>query len=626
MNTLVIVLIAAVCLLAGYVFYGRWLAKKWGIDPKAKTPAYTHEDGEDYVPTDGWTVFAHQFSSIAGAGPVTGAIQAAAFGWLPVLLWILLGGIFFGAVTDFGALYASVKNEGKSMGMLIEQYIGKTGRKLFLLFCWLFTLIVTAAFADMVSGTFNGFVTDAATGEITKSTVNGAAGSISIMFIAFAVVFGLIQKKMKFTGWKEVVLGLVCMVACFVLGISFPIVATRETWNYVTFAYIFFAAILPMWLLMQPRDFMTTFMFIFMIAAAAIGLLVAHPTMNLPVYTGFHNEKLGDMFPILFVTVACGAVSGFHSLVSSGTSSKTISNEKDMLKVGYGAMILESLLAVLALCVAGAAASADGTAATGTPFQIFSAGVAGFLEMFGIPVHIAQCIMTMCVSALALSTLDSVARIGRMSFQELFSVDDMEHAEGWRKLFCNKYFATVITLVFGYILTKVGYTNIWPLFGSANQLLSALVLITLCVFLKVTGRTNRTLFPPLIIMLCVTFTALVERFIALVKAYQAGTAVFMVEGLQLIIAILLIILGLTIVLHSGKRFVGKETKSLRFKPRKSLLIYADSSLAFFMLNYHEYHPAASTSTVPVQKSIAIVTILKFLSWPVQSLLSGPNCK
>lgn len=559
MNTLVIVLIAAVCLLAGYVFYGRWLAKKWGIDPKAKTPAYTHEDGEDYVPTDGWTVFAHQFSSIAGAGPVTGAIQAAAFGWLPVLLWILLGGIFFGAVTDFGALYASVKNEGKSMGMLIEQYIGKTGRKLFLLFCWLFTLIVTAAFADMVSGTFNGFVTDTATGEITKSTVNGAAGSISIMFIAFAVVFGLIQKKMKFTGWKEVVLGLVCMVACFVLGISFPIVATRETWNYVTFAYIFFAAILPMWLLMQPRDFMTTFMFIFMIAAAAIGLLVAHPTMNLPVYTGFHNEKLGDMFPILFVTVACGAVSGFHSLVSSGTSSKTISNEKDMLKVGYGAMILESLLAVLALCVAGAA-SADGTAATGTPFQIFSAGVAGFLEMFGIPVHIAQCIMTMCVSALALSTLDSVARIGRMSFQELFSVDDMEHAEGWRKLFCNKYFATVITLVFGYILTKVGYTNIWPLFGSANQLLSALVLITLCVFLKVTGRTNKTLFPPLIIMLCVTFTALVERFIALVKAYQAGTAVFMVEGLQLIIAVLLIILGLTIVLHSGKRLVSKETK------------------------------------------------------------------
>ena len=561
MNTLVIVLIAAVCLLAGYVFYGRWLANKWGIDPKTKTPAYTKEDGEDYVPTDGWTVFAHQFSSIAGAGPVTGAIQAAAFGWLPVLLWILLGGVFFGAVTDFGALYASVKNEGKSIGMLIEKYIGKTGRKLFLLFCWLFTLIVTAAFADMVAGTFNGYVTDTATGAVTASTVNGAAGSISLMFILFAVIFGLIQKKAKLTGWKEVVLGLVCMVACFVLGIRFPIIATRDTWNYITFIYIFFAAVMPMWLLMQPRDFMTTFMFIGMIAGAAIGLIVAHPTMNLPVYTGFHNDKLGNLFPILFVTVACGAVSGFHSLVSSGTSSKTISNEKDMLKVGYGAMILESLLAVLALCVAGAAASADGTAATGTPFQIFSSGVAGFLEMFGIPVHIASCIMTMCVSALALSTLDSVARIGRMSFQELFSVDDMDHAEGWRKVLCNKYFATVITLVFGYILTKIGYSNIWPLFGSANQLLSALVLITLCVFLKVTGRQNKTLFPPLIVMLCVTFTALVERFIALVQAYVNGSATFMVEGLQLIIAVLLMILGATIVLHSGKRLFTSKAKS-----------------------------------------------------------------
>ena len=232
-----------------------------------------------------------------------------------------------------------------------------------------------------------------------------------------------------------------------------------------------------------------------------------------------------------------------------------------MLKVGYGAMILESLLAVLALCVAGAAASADGTSASGTPFQIFSSGVAGFLEMFGIPVHIASCIMTMCVSALALSTLDSVARIGRMSFQELFSVDDMEHAEGWRKVLCNKYFATVITLVFGYILTKIGYSNIWPLFGSANQLLSALVLITLCVFLKVTGRQNKTLFPPLIIMLCITFTALVERFVALVQAYVNGSATFMVEGLQLIIAVLLMILGATIVLHSGKRLFTSKAKS-----------------------------------------------------------------
>lgn len=575
MNTLVIVLIAAVVLFGAYVFYGRWLANKWGIDPKAKTPAVEFNDGKDFVPTNGWTVFSHQFSSIAGAGPVTGAIQAAAFGWLPVLLWVLIGGVFFGAVTDFGALYASVKSKGKSMGMLIEKYIGKTGRKLFLIFSWIFCCIVVAAFADMVAGTFNAYtVTDAGVTELAAAaTTNGAAGMISIMFMVFAVVLGLIQKKFNLTGWKEAVVGIVCIVASFAIGMNCPLIFGKAAWSYITFVYIFFAAVLPMWLLKQPRDYMTTFMFICMIAGAVVGLVVAHPTMNLPVFTGFTNEKLGTMFPILFVTVACGAVSGFHSLVSSGTSSKTIENEKDMPKVGYGAMVLESLLAVLALCVAGAAAAADGTPAAGTPFQVFSSGVAGFFEMFGVPVYVATAFMTMCVSALALTSLDAVARIGRMSFQELFSVDDMEHAEGWRKLFCNVYFSTVITLAFGFLLTKIGYANIWPLFGSANQLLSALVLITLCVFLKVTGRSNKMIFPPLIIMLCVTFTALVQRFLAMVKAISAAAstaipagettwgAVFIANGLQLILAVLLIVLGLTIVIHSFKSYAKSERNS-----------------------------------------------------------------
>ena len=574
MNTLVIVLIAAVILFGAYVVYGRWLANKWGIDPKAETPAVKYNDGKDFVPTNGWTVFSHQFSSIAGAGPVTGAIQAAAFGWLPVLLWILIGGVFFGAVTDFGALYASVKNEGKSMGMIIEKYIGKFGRKIFLLFCWLFTLIVIAAFADMVAGTFNAYtVVDGQSQLSAAASTNGSAGMVSIMFMVFAVVFGLIQKKWNLSGWKEAVVGIVFIIASFVIGNYFPIELGKNAWSYITFVYIFFAAVLPMWLMKQPRDYMTTFMFIAMIVGAALGLVVAHPSMNLPVYTGFNNAKLGTMFPILFVTVACGAVSGFHSLVSSGTSSKTVANEKDMLKVGYGAMILESLLAVIALCVAGAATAADGTAATGTPFQIFSRGVAGFFEMFGVPVHFATVFMTMCVSALALTSLDAVARIGRMSFQELFSVDDMEHAEGWRKLLCNTYFSTVITLLCGFVLTKIGYANIWPLFGSANQLLSALVILTLCVFLKVTGRSNKMLFPPLIIMLCVTFTALVQRTIAMVKAIQtaasvtipAGTAtwgsVFIANGLQLIIAILLIVLGLIIVVNSAKSYAKSEKNS-----------------------------------------------------------------
>ena len=342
------------------------------------------------------------------------------------------------------------------MGMLIEKYIGKLGRKLFLLFCWLFCGIVIAAFADMVAGTFNAYTTvDGVTSLADAATTNGAAGMVSIMFMLFAVVFGLIQKKFNFSGWKEAVLGIVFIVLSFAVGMKFPLIFDKTTWSYITFVYIFFAAVLPMWLLKQPRDYMTTFMFICMIAGAVVGLLVAHPTMNLPVFTGFNNEKLGTMFPILFVTVACGAVSGFHSLVSSGTSSKTVESEKDMLKVGYGAMVLESLLAVLALCVAGAAAAADGTPAAGTPFQIFSRGVAGFFEMFGVPVYVATVFMTMCVSALALTSLDAVARIGRMSFQELFSVDDMEHAEGWRKLFCNTYFSTIITLAFGFLLTQV---------------------------------------------------------------------------------------------------------------------------------------------------------------------------
>ena len=577
MNTLVIVLIAAVCLLGAYTFYGHWLANKWGIDPKAKTPAVVHEDGRDYVPTNGWTVFAHQFSSIAGAGPVTGAIQAAAFGWLPVLLWVLIGGVFFGAVTDFGALYASVKNDGKSMGLLIEKYIGKTGRRLFLIFEWVFCLIVIAAFADMVAGTFNAYtVVDGVKTLSDAAQTNGSAGMVSLMFIVFAVVFGLIQKKFNLTGWKEVVMSIVFIVASFVIGMNCPVIFDKTMWSYITFIYIFFTAVLPMWLLKQPRDHMTTFMFAAMIIGAVVGLLVAHPTMNLPVYTGFNNASLGTMFPILFVTVACGAVSGFHSLVSSGTSSKTVENEKDMLKVGYGAMVLESFLAVIALCVAGAAAAADGTPATGTPFQIFSRGVAGFFEMFGIPAHLATVFMTMCVSALALTSLDAVSRIARMAFQELFTVDDMEHAEGWRKLFCNVYFSTFLTLAFGFLLTQIGYANIWPLFGASNQLLGGMTMITLAVFCKCTGRKGWMLYVPVAFLLCCTFTSLVQSAMGCMTAVQAygffGTipatattaavSVAATKGLQLVFAVLLMVLGLIVAVNCLKEFFGKEAGSM----------------------------------------------------------------
>ena len=555
MNGLVIILIGIVALGAGYLFYGRWLAKKWGIDPNAKTPAYTHEDGEDYVPSSRFTVFSHQFSSIAGAGPVTGPILASVFGWVPVLLWLIIGGLFFGAVQDFGALYASVKNEGKSMGMIIEKYIGKTGRKLFMLFCWLFTLLVIAAFTDMVAGTFVGKGVDGMTAE--TSYANSAAASISMLFIVVAVVFGLIQKHVgKMNEVVKAVVAIALLVAMFAVGMALPICTTKSAWIYIVMAYLFLASVMPMWLLMQPRDYMTTFMLLGMIIGAVVGVLVAHPAMQLNAFNGF-SVNGSSLFPTLFVTIACGAVSGFHSLVSSGTSSKTISNEKDMPMVGYGAMVVESLLGIVSLVVVGAVA-VNGTKPDGTPFAIFSSGVAGFLEKLGLPVQVAT--VFMCVSALALTSLDSVARIGRMSFQELFYGDTTDPAKmsPLQRVLTNKYFATVITLFFGYLLTLGGYNNVWPLFGSANQLLAALVLIALAVFLKTTGRTGWTLYIPMFAMLAVTFTALIQKTIALVKNIAGGQATFLVDGLQFIVAVLLMVLGVLVAFSCLKKLFGKN--------------------------------------------------------------------
>lgn len=560
MNGLVIVLIGIVVLFAGYLFYGRWLAKKWGLDPKAETPAVKYEDGEDYVPSSKFTVFSHQFSSIAGAGPVTGPILASVFGWVPVLLWLLIGGLFFGAVQDFGALYASVKNEGKSMGMIIEKYIGKAGRKLFMLFCWLFTLLVIAAFTDMVAGTFVG----KGVADMAKETsyANASAASISMLFIVAAIVFGVIQKHVKnMNEGVRAVIAIALLVGMFALGMHLPWYATKTAWIYIVMAYLFLASVMPMWLLMQPRDYMTTFMLLGMIIGAVVGVVVAHPTMQLNAYNGF-NVGGNYLFPTLFVTIACGAVSGFHSLVSSGTSSKTIRNEKDMSMVGYGAMIVESLLGIIALVVVGAVA-VNGTKPEGTPFAIFSSGVAGFLEKLGLPVQLATVFMTMCVSALALTSLDSVARIGRMSFQELFLGDttDTSKMPVWQKILTNKYFATVVTLFFGYLLTLGGYTNVWPLFGSANQLLAALVLIALAVFLKTTGRTGWTLYAPMFIMLAVTFTALVQKTIALVKNIAGGNATMLVDGLQFIVAILLMVLGVLVAFSCLKKLFTKKAEA-----------------------------------------------------------------
>ncbi|MEE0965534.1 MAG: carbon starvation CstA family protein [Bacilli bacterium] len=567
MNGLVLLAIAAIILIVAYLLYGRYLVKTWGIDVNAKTPAQSKDDGVDFVPSNKWEVFAHQFSSIAGAGPVTGPVMALMFGWLPAFLWIVVGGVFFGAVQDFGALYASVKSEGKSMGQLIETYIGKTGKKLFFLFTWLFTLIVIAAFADMVAGTFNGF-----SAEGVKLSANASAASISILYVFVAIAFGLFLRKTKIGGWKQAVIGILLIVAMLAVGIACPVYLGKTAWIYLIFVYIFFASITPMWLLKQPRDYLTTFLFIGMIAAALIGVFVSNPTITTPTFVGLKTASGSYLFPTLFVTIACGAVSGFHSLVSSETSSKQISNEGDMLQVGYGSMLLESLLAVLVIVVVGSLPSlaengvlnetlssmalADGA----TPFTKFSVGVTGLITQFGFPQEWGLCIMTMFVSALALTSLDAVARISRMSFQELFEVEESEESSVLVKVLTNKYFATLISLFGGYLLSLGGYVNIWPLFGSANQLLAAMVLISLSVFLKVTGRKGFMLYIPMAIMLVVTMTSLGLSIYNIVTVWMAtGTIDLLTSGLQLFVAILLMLLGLLITFSSGKKLV--ETKA-----------------------------------------------------------------
>ena len=556
MSGLMLIGIALVWFAGAYLLYGRWLARTWGIDPHAKTPAVRKNDGEDYAPASRFTVFAHQFSSITGAGPVTGPIIAAMFGWAPALLWILIGGAFFGCVQDFTALYASVKSEGKSMGMLIEQYVGETGRRLFLLFCWLFTLLVIAAFADIIAKTFNGFAADG-----TLNTPGAQAATISMLYIVVAMAFGVFISKVHPSGALKFLVAVVLVAGMFAVGMQFPLYFDVTTWRYIVFGYCFIAAVLPMWLLMEPRDYLSSFLLLGMVAGGVIGVLAANPSVNMPAFVGFEvNGK--PLFPILFITIACGAVSGFHSLVSSGTSSKAIANERDMLPVGYGAMLCECLLGVVALVIACAAAQ-NGVMAKGTPFQIFAGGISTFFtQIFGFPAGFSACFITMCVSALGMTTIDSVARIGRMSLQEMLKPSAGEQASAATRFLMDKYVSTILTLVLAYGLCLAGYMNIWPLFGAANQLLSALVLIALAVFLKVTGRKGWMLYVPMVFMFCVTMTALVMSVYGIVAKLMAGNFVIGVDGLQLVLALALMTLAVLVVKHCGRELVTGKAEGV----------------------------------------------------------------
>lgn len=550
--------IAIVVLGGAYLLYGRYLQKKWGIDPNAKTPAYELQDGVDYVPADTNVVFGHQFASIAGAGPINGPIQAAVFGWLPVLLWILIGGVFFGAVQDFAAMYASVKNKGRTIGYIIEKYIGKLGKKLFLLFTWLFCILVVAAFADVVAGTFNGFVADES-GVVSKVAANGAVATTSILFILEAVALGMILKYAKLNKWVNTAIAIVMLVAAVVLGLQFPVYLSREVWHLIIFAYVLVACVAPVWALLQPRDYLNSYLLIFMIAGAVIGVFVSNPSCNLEAFTGF-NVDGQYLFPILFVTIACGAVSGFHSLVSSGTASKQIKNEKNMLPVSFGAMLMESMLAVIALIAV--ASFAKGEAASQgltTQPQIFAGAIANFLSAVGLPHSLVYTLITLAVSAFALTSLDSVARVGRLSFQEFFIDEDVndDNMSLFLKIVTNKYFATILTLVLAYLLAKVGYAEIWPLFGSANQLLSVLALVACAVFLKKTKRQGVMLWVPMVFMMAVTFTALGMTIVKLSKSFVT-TGLSLGNTMQLIFASLLLVLGIIVAIQGVKKLMEKE--------------------------------------------------------------------
>ena len=559
MNGLTMMILAVVVLGGAYLIYGRYLAKKWGINPDSKTPAYEMEDGVDYVPADTNVVFGHQFASIAGAGPINGPIQAAMFGWLPVMLWILLGGVFFGAVQDFASMYASVKNKGRSIGYIIELYIGKLGKRLFLLFTWLFSILVVAASADIVAGTFNGFDANGAT-----VTANGAVATTSLLFIVFAVGLGFYLKYTRFPKMLNTLFAIALLVLAVGLGLAFPIYVPQSAWLIFVFIYVIIACVTPVWALLQPRDYLNSYLLIAMIVGSVLGICVYNPSMNLPSFTAFKltaaNGSVSYLFPALFVTIACGAVSGFHSLVASGTASKQIKNEKNMLPVSFGAMLLESLLAITALIAAGFVATQEGLPA-GTPPQLFAQAISIFLTSLGLPESVCYTLITLAISAFALTSLDSVARVGRIAFQEFFTDDSIapEDQSPLNKVLTNKYFATILTLVLCYALSRAGYASIWPLFGSANQLLSALALIACAVFLKKTKRQGAMLWGPMVIMLGVTFTALALKITELVTALS-GQFVFG-NALQLVFAVLLLILGVIVAFEGIKKLIGKDETS-----------------------------------------------------------------
>ncbi|BEP28928.1 carbon starvation CstA family protein [Helicovermis profundi] len=532
MSSLTLIAIAIIVLFIAYLTYGAWLAKKWGIDPSRKTPAHTMSDGVDYVPAPAPVLLGHHFASIAGAGPIVGPIVASIFGWIPVFLWIIIGGIFLGGVQDFGSLFSSMRNDGKSIGHVIEKNIGQSGKKLFSIFAWLTLLLVVAAFVNIVANTFVSVP---------------AAASASIMFIILAIVFGFAVYRKGVPLLIGSIVGVALLFSCVYLGILFPIMLSKTTWIFILLGYIFVASVTPVWILLQPRDYLNSYLLYAMIIGAVLGLVLYRPTIQLVGFAGF-NVGGSYLFPMLFVIVACGAISGFHALVGSGTTSKQIANESDAKVIGFGAMLIESVLAVIALITA-AYIGGDKLAEllkNGGPVNVFSNGLGTFMTAFGLPLSVGVSFTALAISAFALTSLDTATRLGRFIFQEFFE-DNSKEVQSI--LVTNRFISTTITVVLGGALALVGWKKVWPIFGSANQLLAALALLSLAAYLKNQNRDYKMVMAPMIFMFTVTIFALG----LLIKANLAAGNLLLVG-----FAVVLLILALVLVSQSYSVLFGNK--------------------------------------------------------------------
>lgn len=549
MNSVVLILLAIVIFVVAYLTYGRYLAKTWGIDPSRKTPAHELEDGVDYCPAKTPVLMGHHFSSIAGAGPINGPIQAAFFGWLPCFLWIIIGGIFFGAVQDFGSIFVSIRHQGKSLGEVIEENIGRKSRVLFTVFAWLVLLLVIAAFADIVANSFTG------------SAANGSVATASMLFIPLAIAFGFCVYRKNAPMVVASIVGVLLLAACVALGLAFPIELPKTFWIIFVFVYIMVASVTPVWILLQPRDYLSSFLLYFMIIAAVIGIFGAHPVVSVPAFIGF---KVGSnyMFPTLFITIACGAISGFHSLIGSGTTSKQLDNEKDALMVGYGSMLIECVLAVVSL-IAVATLTTDGQfAAAGyaSPTVVFATAISGFFATIGLSesaVNATFTIIALAVSCFCLTSLDTATRLGRFMFQELFA----DSETGKKLKLDNMYVATAVTAVLGFVLCLAGYAKVWPLFGACNQLVAVPAFLAIGTYLKKQGKNNKMLYIPIVFMSVATLVSLFLTFknnlLAIAAGGLDGTALF-TNILQDVIIVPIVVLAIILIIDGGKVLWGKK--------------------------------------------------------------------